>query len=174
MITFQIATAADTAVIAGLHTRSWQQHYRGIYSDQYLDEDIAAERLAVWTERMEHPKPNQHVILATDVGQPCGFACTYLDHDPEWGSLLDNLHVAFAWKGHGLGRELMRRSAEWVNGQKPGSCFHLYVLADNTPAMHMYEHVGGKRMKTELHTVPYGREAEVYLYVWEDCRVLLK
>lgn len=174
MITFRTASAADAATIADLHARSWQQNYRNIYSDKYLDEDVESERLEVWTDRMINPKPTQHVIIAFDGETPCGFACTYLDHDAEWGSLLDNLHVASGWKGQGIGRELMRHSAEWVNEQKPGSCFHLFVLADNKPAMQMYEHVGGQRMKTELHDVPYDRQVAVYLYVWQDCRMLIQ
>jgi len=38
-------------------------------------------------------------------------SATLVDADPEWGALLDNLHVSPSSKGHGLGRRLSAESA---------------------------------------------------------------
>jgi hypothetical protein len=43
----RMATLADSAAIATLHADSWRRHYRGAYSDQYLDGNIVEERQAV-------------------------------------------------------------------------------------------------------------------------------
>lgn len=173
MITYRTATVTDTAAIAQLHARSWQQHYRGMMSDRYLDEDIEAERLSVWKKRMSQPDPSQYIVLAEDKGQLCGFACVYLNHDPVWGALLDNLHVSPYRQRQGIARELVRRTAAWVQEKTPDSKYHLTVLAGNSNAIKAYERLGGKRVKTFLHAVPYDREELVHLYVWEDLKTLL-
>src|SRR3954449_11637483 len=90
---FRLANSSDAAAVAHLHADSWRRHYRGAYSDGFLDGDVVADRLAVWSDRLGTADPRRCTILAEDGGL-IGFANTFLDHDPEWGALLDNLHVA--------------------------------------------------------------------------------
>ncbi|MEU4563183.1 hypothetical protein AB0F72_32800 [Actinoplanes sp. NPDC023936] len=49
---FRFAEAADAAGIAALHADSWRRHYRGAYSDSFLDGDVIADRHAVWSARL--------------------------------------------------------------------------------------------------------------------------
>lgn len=173
MISYRTATPADTTTIADLHTRSWQLHYRGMMDDRYLDEDIVEERLAEWQKRMNSPNPDQHIVMAMDGDQCCGFACVYLRYDPEWGALLDNLHVLPGWQRRGIARELVRRTAAWVHENTPEAKYHLLVLAGNANAIRFYDRIGGKNVKKLFYDVPYDRKEPVYLYVWEDWEVLL-
>jgi hypothetical protein len=46
------ARPVDTHAIARLHADSWQRHYRGAYSDAFLDSDVTGHLLLVWTERL--------------------------------------------------------------------------------------------------------------------------
>lgn len=57
MITYRLATPEDEASIAKLHAESWQKHYRGIFSDAYLDEQVVKERADLWAERFAHLFP---------------------------------------------------------------------------------------------------------------------
>ncbi|MDQ3147017.1 MAG: hypothetical protein M3R01_08840 [Actinomycetota bacterium] len=41
-----------------------RRHYRGAYSDAYLDGDVLADRLAVWTGRLTQPVPSHCTIVA--------------------------------------------------------------------------------------------------------------
>src|SRR6188768_3459087 len=41
------ATAGDAGQIAALHADSWRRHYRGAYSDAFLDGDVLTDRLRV-------------------------------------------------------------------------------------------------------------------------------
>lgn len=173
MITYRTATPEDTAAIAQLHTQSWQLHYRGMMSDRYLDEDIAEERLAEWQKRMSQPNPDQYILLAMEEEQLCGFACVYLHYDPEWGALLDNLHVLPNWQRQGIARELVIRTAAWVREQTPEAKYHLLVLAGNERAIKFYDRMGGKNVEKLFYEVPYDRKEPVYLYVWEDWSLLL-
>lgn len=38
---FRTACPGDVHAIAGLHAGSWQRHYRGAYSDAFLDHNAA-------------------------------------------------------------------------------------------------------------------------------------
>jgi len=38
---FRPARASDSEAIAALHADSWRRHYRGAYSDAFLDGDVA-------------------------------------------------------------------------------------------------------------------------------------
>src|SRR4030088_56815 len=86
------ADTSDVATVAELHAESWRRHYRGAYSDSYLDGDVNADRLALWTERLCRPDSTRVTLIAEDAGRLVGFAHVILDEDPVWGALLDNLH----------------------------------------------------------------------------------
>ena len=72
-----------------------------------------------------------------------GFACAYLEADPEWGCLLDNLHVVPDLKGKGLGRQLMTAVAEQVWRSNPHGRLHLWAYEQNLAARRFYERLGG-------------------------------
>jgi len=61
---FRAAGPGDAHAIAGLHADSWQRHYRGAYSDAFLDNDVAGYLLPLWTERLASPNPQARTILA--------------------------------------------------------------------------------------------------------------
>ena len=168
MVTYRLASSTDAEAIAQLHARSWQQHYRGILRDHYLDHAVEADRWAVWRERLQHPTDQQRILIATEDKQPIGLACTYLDHDPRWGALLDNLHVAAGQQGRGLGRTLMQRTAQWVNRERPRQGLYLWVYEENTAARAFYERMGGQRQETATVENPGGGRASVLRYAWSD------
>src|SRR5258707_7411035 len=91
---FRAARPGDTHAIARLHADSWQRHYRGAYSDAFLDSDVAGYLLLVWAERLSAPHPRARTILAERGGDAVGVAHTLLGEDPITGTLLDHHHVA--------------------------------------------------------------------------------
>lgn len=161
-------THADTQAIARLHALSWEQNYRGEFSDHYLDHEVWEDRLKTWTARMENPSAEQYVIMAKEGDTLCGFACVYLRHDPVWGALLDNLHVLPSWKKNGIGRKLMQKAAEWVWHQDPTSKMYLWVLESNAGARKFYERIGGQLAEKTIMSNPGGGESPVLQYVWPD------
>src|SRR5256712_9383773 len=90
---FRLAGAADAEAVANLHADSWRRHYRGAYSDAFLDGDVVADRVSEWIGRLSDPLPEACTILAERDGVVVGFAHGILGEDPTWGALLDNLHV---------------------------------------------------------------------------------
>ena len=83
------ATAVDVRAIATLHADSWRRNYRGAYLDPYLDGDVLADRVGVWTDRLRQPQSGHFTIVVETDGAFGGFAHTILDHDPTWGALLE-------------------------------------------------------------------------------------
>lgn len=47
----RLANPSDAETIAALHADSWRRHYRGAYSDAFLDGDVISDRLAVWADQ---------------------------------------------------------------------------------------------------------------------------
>ena len=165
---FRHATLYDAPRIAALHALSWQKTYRGILRDEYLNAEVLRDRLAVWRQRLTKPVEKQWVWLATDGSKLLGFVCVIGDHDPDWGSLIDNLHIHPDVKGRGLGASLMREAAEWMKENCAIQRFYLWVYEDNLPARQFYEKLGGINSSLEVHENPGGGSANVLRYSWKN------
>ena len=173
-VTVRLAARGDAAAIAGLHAASWRIHYRGSMSDHYLDGPIEADRRRIWADRLSAPDPRQVIWLAEDAGDLLGFACTFVDHDPDWGTLIDNLHVRDARRGGGLGRRLIGRTARTLASLCPDRPVHLYVLEANTAAQAFYDRIGGEAVGHDHHVLPDGSDRPVIRYAWASPASLLK
>lgn len=169
---YRPATADDAAAIAKLHADSWRIAYRGMYTDEYLDGPVFEERLAVWIQRAADRETPQFTVVADDAGTIAGFAHTFADLDPTWGSYLENLHAAPDRKGQGIGTRLMAESAAWVDANARMKCMYLFVLEKNTPAQHFYDAVGGEHTDSEVRTGADGSPNTALRYVWRDLHVL--
>lgn len=175
---FRHAGPADAAAVAHLHADSWRRHYRGAYSDAFLDGDVLADRLTVWTERLGRPDPLRCTILAED-GPVVGFANTFLGDDPRWGALLDNLHVADGHKGRGIGSRLLTLTATAVLERAEGSGLYLWVLQQNVEAQAFYEARGARFVERCPADPPGGITSRLagsptkLRYAWSDPATLL-
>jgi ribosomal protein S18 acetylase RimI-like enzyme len=165
---FRTAGPQDTGAIARLHADSWRRHYRGAFSDEFLDGDVADNRLTVWTQRLRDPSPGHCTIVAEDAGVVVGFAHTVFDDDPRWGALLDNLHVTYDAKRSGIGTRLMAGTAESLLARPRPTGLYLWVLEQNTAAQAFYEARGGVRVERGLGQAPGGGTPARYRYAWPD------
>ena len=172
--TYREATAKDVEAIAALHADSWRRHYRGAYSDAFLDNEVFADRLQIWTDRLHQPdRSNESTIIAERDGAVVGFAHTILNQNQEWGALLDNLHVRHDLKGGGIGTCLMAETARALIKRAPSSGLYLWVLEGNKAAQAFYQARGGKRVGSKTSDAPGGGTIFAFRYVWPDPTVLL-
>ena len=167
------ASVRDIEAITALHAESWRQNYRGAYSDAFLDGDVFSDRRAVWTERLHQPGPREETVVAELRGEIVGFVHTILDHDPVWGALLDNLHVAQDVKRKGVGTQLMALSASAVMARGTNKRLYLIVLEANLPAQAFYRARGGECVGREESEAPGGGSVVGLQYAWTDPSVLL-
>jgi ribosomal protein S18 acetylase RimI-like enzyme len=166
VIEYRPAERSDADAIALLHTRSWREHYRGSFTDAFLDRELPEERLRVWRERLADPPGNQLVQLALDGAELVGFLCAYGAHDPEWGSLVDNLHVVGPAKGSGIGSSLMRQAGAWLAGRHPDLGVYLLVLEVNAGARRFYERLGGRNAGAFSNETHGGAVVRSCRYTW--------
>lgn len=192
-ITIRTATAEDAGAIAALHADSWRHSYRGAYSDEFLDGDVLEDRKAVWSARLDRTGGTTATFVAetpsrtdttrtdrtdrTDRTGLAGFAHIAFDADPEWGTLLDNLHVAHDLKRTGLGTRLIAITAEHALAHH--QLLHLYVLEQNTNAQAFYRARGGRYVESSFVSPPGGIASRLsgtpkrQLYVWDEPSTLL-
>jgi ribosomal protein S18 acetylase RimI-like enzyme len=174
---FRFAGRSDAGAVARLHADSWRRHYRGAYSDRFLDGDVVADRLAVWSDRLQEPDPGRCTILGEDAFGLVGFAHIAFDDDPTWGALLDNLHVAYAHKGRGVGSQLLALTAGAVIERNTG--LYLWVLEQNVDAQAFYEARGARRLDRAPTSPPGGVASRLtgspfkLRFAWADPAILL-
>jgi GNAT superfamily N-acetyltransferase len=171
---FRRAQSADAPAIATLHALSWRTTYRGILRDEFLDGPLLENRLNLWGSRLKDAaRKDQLIMVGERAGDIQAFACAFLDADPDWGTLLDNLHVVPNLKGGGLGRKLMSQVAEWVLQQESSPRLHLWAYADNTAARHFYERLGGMNTAFVAEDAPDGTTINAVRYSWRDVTSLV-
>jgi GNAT superfamily N-acetyltransferase len=176
---FRAARPGDAHAIAALHAESWQRHYRGAYSDAFLDNDLAGYLRPLWTERLAIPNPQARTILAEHDAAVVGLAHTILGEDATWGASVDNLHVAYTLKRQGIGTRLLALTAQAVLDWSPSSGLYLWVLEQNSDARAFYAARGGASVERD-EVPPPGRDAARLngkpmglKYVWRDPSILL-
>jgi GNAT superfamily N-acetyltransferase len=176
---FRAACPGDAPAIAALQADSWQRHYRGAFSDAFLDQDAAGYLLSLWTARLSTPDPRARTILAERDGTVAGFAHTLLGHDAARGAFLDNLHVTYGLKGQGIGTRLLALTAEAVLDYSPACGLYLWVLQQNSDARAFYTARGAVCVERLEVPPPGGDPARLngrpitLCYAWRDPSRLL-
>lgn len=173
MIHLRSATFSDHIAMAKLHAANWRNTYRGILSDDYLDNEVEQDRLNTWHERFQSPKASQSITLAIDNEVIVGFCCMYLDDDAQFGSLIDNLHVQAGLRKVGIGKMLVHDAAGKVHDQAQVKSMYLWVYELNTNARIAYERMGGLNVETIDKTTFDGKVSRLCRIVWNDLSIFL-
>jgi GNAT superfamily N-acetyltransferase len=177
---FRDARPDDAPAVTALHADSWRRHYRGAFSDAFLDHDAPGYLLPLWTERLAGPDPQACAVLAESGGTIVGLAYTILDHDVSWGAFLDNLHVVHGLKRQGIGTRLLALTAQAVLDRSPSSGLYLWVLEQNADARAFYAARGGVCAERSATPAPGGDPARLngrpmgLRYTWRDPSQLLR
>jgi ribosomal protein S18 acetylase RimI-like enzyme len=128
------------------------------------------DRLDTWYRRLRSPSQNQIVTVATLDNIFAGFCCVYLDDDPTFGSLIDNLHVTSNLQRSGIGKLLVIDCANKVYDKAEKRKMYLWVYESNKNARIVYEKLGGTNLETTEHENPDGTKAKTCRIVWDDMR----
>jgi GNAT superfamily N-acetyltransferase len=177
--TFRAAGEAEARGIAELHADSWRRHYRGAYSDAFLDGDIVEDRFSVWSERLSSPGAESRTIVAERGCELVGFVHVVLDEDVVWGALIDNLHVTTDLKRRGIGTRLLTIVAQAVLDCSSSTGMYLWVLEQNSDAQAFYARLGGVCAGREDVPPPGGDPSRLagrpvgLRYAWRDPANLL-
>ena len=145
-IRYRLARPSDVDAISKLHADSWRSAYRGMLPDAFLDHDVFADRAELWRKRFgaDGEQDVSLTVVADLGGELLGFAHSLVDEDPEWGTLLDNLHVRPDLKRTGVGTRLVAETAAWLEPNAAAPKLFLWVLEANTPARRFYDALEGQ------------------------------
>jgi GNAT superfamily N-acetyltransferase len=168
-VSIRKATLEDAHDIASVHILTWQETYRSIAPQQYLDSLSIATRTTEWKSRLEKGESDTFVAILD--GRLCGFVDggrarkQVRDFDVEFYSV----NVYSTAQGRGIGRLLIRRLAETfrANGHTKAA---VWVLADN-PSRHFYEHIGAQEIGQSVLSIGDVDLPEIG-YGWQDLRTL--
>ncbi len=160
--------ASDAFAVAALHATNWRANYREVLSAAYLAGDVVREREAVWSARLSGATDREFGIVAEVDGAVIGFAWVTGNADPEYGNLLDNLHVEPGFQGKGLGRLLLLGVVEALESKRLVQAMYLWVYAVNGGARRFYERLGAKEQGQELMASSDGGRVLACRYVWPD------
>ena len=164
--------AGDAEIIAGLHTESWRDAYRGILADGYLDGNILSERQAHWRARLDDPTPSQFGLLALLDSVAVGFAFAFPHADERWGTNLDNLHVRPTVRGGGIGSRLLHAVTLQILRHHSGEGLYLWVYELNVRTRAYYERLGAQQIERAVIAAPGGGTVAEWRYAWPDIDVL--
>ena len=172
-ISFRAARAGDAAAIAALHVASWRDAYAAILAPAFLAGPIEADRRSPWAARLGSAPPSQLVEAAEGPDQQLiGFICAYRDADPRWGSLVDNLHVLPAWRGHRIGEQLLRTAAGQLRQRGADGGLHLWVFEANAAGLRFYLRMGGEVVERDVSQMAAATGKPVLRVHWPTLEVL--
>jgi GNAT superfamily N-acetyltransferase len=132
------AEPADAMSVARVHVRSWQEGYRGLLPDAYLDGLRPEDRAARYDFATEDDRAPA-TMVAIDDDRICGFATTSPARDAdvrECGELCA-LYVDPEWWGRGVGAALILAARARLEEQGFRSAV-LWLLAGNARADRFY------------------------------------
>lgn len=169
-IEYRLARPSDAGAIAALHADSWRRTFRGQFSDAYLDNEAESDRAAVWRQRLYEPDPGvvTVTIIAELEGGLLGFVHSIVDEDPEWGTLLDNLHVRHDSRRLGIGKRLVAETGERLCRNGFTGSVYLWTPAANAAAQRFYDTLDGRVVERRLWSAPDGRSLPSVRYWWPD------
>jgi ribosomal protein S18 acetylase RimI-like enzyme len=166
-LTYAITPAGpgDAAQLARVHVRSWQETYRGILPQPYLDGLSIPRHARQWSRRL---LSTDEVTLAAEGAEGLVGYCS--GGDARWNvpgeAEITTLYVLREAQGAGLGRRLLTDTAR-VLADRGATKLVIWVLRDNAKARAFYERMGG-RLDGRGDEAVGGAITPSVSYVWSD------
>jgi ribosomal protein S18 acetylase RimI-like enzyme len=141
----RIAQADDADAMGLLHVRAWQQAYRGVMPDAYLDALLPSERADMWRgnlSRSDSPRPFVAVLGNVVVGFAVfGAAPQEVASDEAACGELYAINLDPDYWGQGIGRVLLRHATAELASLGFTEAV-LWVVPENARARSLYESEG--------------------------------
>ena len=134
----------DAAALGATHVQAWQESYRGILADGYLDRLSVRRRVRQWRRALAVPQPRIAVLVLEDAAGIAGFGMIGPQREPERAAEAElyALYLLRRQQGRGWGRRLFGQLAAGAAAWGARS-LDLWVLTANAPAVGFYAALGG-------------------------------
>ena len=152
------ATAQDLHAIALVHVSTWQEAYRGVVLQPYLDQLSVDARQAAWVEIFE--KGGSELSVAEDSGEILGFISYGKSRDKDASENTGEVYAIYVAPPHwstGIGCELLQHSWQDLNDREFAHAT-VWVLAENTRAIRFYERAGFRQCRGSETSIDIGGE----------------
>ena len=175
MIAIRRAKPSDAPGIGTVHVSSWRSSYAGVLPDDFLAH-LSVARQTAYYERAIRIGLGVHVAVLSNPDQPggarvIGFSTARRNRGAAVAEgEVETLYVLDDWKENGLGRMLLRASAQHLAAMGCKSAF-AWVLRDN-PSSFFYERLGGKRVAISTTRVG-GSDVPQTAYAWDPIERLI-
>jgi GNAT superfamily N-acetyltransferase len=128
----------------------------GDYQRFYRVEDVDEERNRSFFRRFLHPSEDGLLLGAWDGERPLGYACLYWHFSSLAAAetvLMNDLFVAEAERGRGVGRALIEASAEVARG-RGAHALEWSTEPGNVTAQRLYDSLDGERSEWVEYELP--------------------
>ena len=134
------AKPSDARAVARVYVHTWQQTYRGLIPDRYLDAMTVGRAERTYLRRLN---VGIWCVAQSDAGQVAGFVAGGPSRNPAgiYSGEIYELYLLEAYRGHGTGRRLVQALADRLNRTGIYSMM-VWVLARN-PYRRFYERIDG-------------------------------
>ena len=164
----RLARIDDAPAIAEVHVASWRTTYKGIFSDDLLDNLSVDKRAHSWRETLASPEPNSATLVACNAdGNVVGFITGGAERTGRVGceGELYAIYLLQFVQRRGLGRLLVQYFVRELRARGFGS-MAVWVLAAN-PSRRFYEALGGQ-VVAEQQIERDGQSFTELAYGWQD------
>jgi GNAT superfamily N-acetyltransferase len=175
MITVRSAIPADALAIAQVHVASWRTTYKGLVTDEFLQNLSVERREKSWEEILSNPEHPAFLYVAKDeAGQIVGFVSGRIEREnnAEYTGEIGAIYLVKLAQGQGTGQKLMRAAVRELIRRGHRSMM-LWILRDNTPARKFYEALGRQYLYEKPIEIGDQTLVEV-AYGWKDLHLLAK
>jgi GNAT superfamily N-acetyltransferase len=136
----RLARADDARAVAHVHVTTWQDAYRGLLPDEYLDSLDVTERANAYRRAGLLTDPERPVFVYEKEGRIDGFGWVGPSADEPGSGELYAIYVTASNWGTGVGRDLMDAAERWLAERFTAAT--LWVLVENVRARRFYEKRG--------------------------------
>ncbi len=144
----------DCFAIAHVVTIAWQETYRGIINDEFLDNLPHTEHNRGEKAFNNYDEKENHQFVLEIDNQVVGFINVGLTKELAFDNTgeIFALYIISKYKGYGFGRKLTEIGIEEL--KKIGCTKMIVGCLDGNPSNEYYKHVGGKFIKTRIFKLP--------------------
>lgn len=162
------AMIGDEEGIARVHVDSWRTTYKGIVSDEYLNQLSYEQRAENWRRGIGI----NAIYVAEENGQIVGFATGGKERTGNYSANgeIYAIYLLQTAQGQGIGKQLVEVIAMELKKQGYNSLL-VWVLEMNSSTK-FYESLGGKKIDEVMIEIG-GEEFMEIAYCWDDLELLI-
>jgi ribosomal protein S18 acetylase RimI-like enzyme len=166
-----MANVEDACKIAEVHVKSWQNTYKGLISQEYLDNLKIKDRYLMWKKVLSNK--NELVFVAENNDEIIGFASFGKERisRQETDGELYAIYLLKSHKRQKVGTNLLKAGIQELIKRKFKTLL-VWVLADN-PSKKFYEHSDPASVATEKDQMGDLLYEEI-AYKWDNLYLLEK